>query len=83
MADEQAEVVVGPGSLPRELAPGGVGEIIGLRDAHLFLVRVLRLLLWPWMGRIEGGGLDEDGESHLWAGMTLLFKDELRQAEFE
>lgn len=36
--DQQAEVMVGPGSLLGELAAGGVGEVVGLRDAHLLLL---------------------------------------------
>ena len=40
MTDEQSQVMVGPGSLGGKLAPGTLGEVISLRDAHLlFLLR--------------------------------------------
>ena len=40
MANQESEVVVRPGSLLRELAPGRVGEEVSLCDAHLlFLLR--------------------------------------------
>lgn len=38
VTDQNAEVMVRPGSLLGELATGGVSEVVGLRDAHLLLL---------------------------------------------
>ena len=49
MANEQAQVVVCPGSFTSELLPGSVGEIVCLSDAHF-------LLLAATEERVEIGG---------------------------
>ena len=43
MADEKAKIVISLGSLFGQLAPGGVGQVVSLSDAHLLL-----LLWWLW-----------------------------------
>lgn len=35
MTDEQSQVMIGPGSFGGELAPGTLGEVVSLGDAHL------------------------------------------------
>lgn len=60
MSHQQAEVVIRPGSLSRELAAGTVGEEVGLSDAHLLLL--LRSGV-DGMGSSLGGGRCRGGKA--------------------
>ena len=60
VAHQEAEVVIGSGSLLGELAAGAVGEEVGLSNAHLLL------LLWSGVDGLSGslGVGCSSGESH-------------------
>lgn len=57
VADEQTQVMVGAGSLLGELAAGGVGQVVGLSDAH-FLFGLI------WSTGVGGCGSGEQRRSH-------------------
>lgn len=70
MANEQAQVVVCPGSFMSELLPGGVGEVVCLSDAHF-------LLLATTEERVKvGGGFGGRGDRRrVHGGPEELLKD--------
>ena len=64
VANEQTEIMVGAGSLLGELAAGGVGQVVGLSDAH-FLFGLI------WSTGVEGCSREQGGSHFIRHGFYI------------